>query len=57
MNKNLLFGLLAAVLLTACENGLDDGGEGLSPSPTGQVTNSVLVHFTSTAVHTDQTMR
>ena len=42
MNKNLLFGLLAAVLLTACENGLDDGGEGLSPSPTGQVTNSVL---------------
>ena len=42
MNKNLLFGLLAAVLLTACENGLDDGGEGLPPSPTGQVTNSVL---------------
>lgn len=42
MNKNLLFGLLAAGLLTACENGLDDGGEGLSPSPTGQVTNSVL---------------
>lgn len=42
MNKNLLFGLLAAGLLTACENGLDDGGEGLLPSPTGQVTNSVL---------------
>ena len=42
MNKNLLIGLLAAGLLTACENGLDDGGEGLSPSPTGQVTNSVL---------------
>ena len=42
MNKNLMFGLLAAGLLTACENGLDDGGEGLSPSPTGQVTNSVL---------------
>ena len=42
MNKHLLFGLLAAGLLTACENGLDDGGEGLSPSPTGQVTNSVL---------------
>ena len=42
MNKNLLFGLLAAGLLTACENGLDDGGEGMSPSPTGQVTNSVL---------------
>ena len=42
MNKNLLFGLLAAGLLTACKNGLDDGGEGMSPSPTGQVTNSVL---------------
>ena len=42
MNKNLMFGLLAAGLLTACENGLDDGGEGLSPSPTGQVTNSML---------------
>ena len=42
MNKNLLIGLLAAGLLTACENGLDDGGEGLSPLPTGQVTNSVL---------------
>ena len=42
MNKKVLFWLLAAGLLTACENGLDDGGEGLSPSPTGQVTNSVL---------------
>ena len=42
MKKKVLFWPLAAVLLTACENGLDDGGEGLSPSPTGQVTNSVL---------------
>lgn len=42
MNKKVLFWLLAAGLLTACENGLDDGVEGLSPSPTGQVTNSVL---------------
>ena len=42
MNKKVLFWPLAAVLLTACENGLDDGGEGLSTSPTGQVTNSVL---------------
>lgn len=42
MNKKVLFWLLAAGLLTACENGLDDGWEGLSPSPTGQVTNSVL---------------
>ena len=30
------------MLLTACENGLDELGEGMSPSPTGQVTNSVL---------------
>ena len=42
MNKKVLFWLLAAGLLTACENGLDDGGEGFSTSPTGQVTNSVL---------------
>ena len=42
MKKKVLFWPLAAVLLTACENGLDDGGEGLTPSPTGQVTNSVL---------------
>ena len=42
MNKKVLFWLLAAGLLTACENGLDEGVEGLSPSPTGQVTNSVL---------------
>lgn len=42
MNRNLFWGLLAAVLLTACEKGLDELGEGMSPSPTGQVTNSVL---------------
>ena len=42
MNRNLFWGLLTAVLLTACEKGLDELGEGMSPSPTGQVTNSVL---------------
>ena len=42
MNKNLLFGLLAAGLLTACEKGLDELGEGMSPEATGQVTNSML---------------
>lgn len=42
MNKKVLFWPLAAVLLTACEKGLDELGEGMSPSPTGQVTNSVL---------------
>lgn len=42
MNRNLFWGLLAAVLLAACEKGPDDLGEGMSPSPTGQVTNSVL---------------
>ena len=42
MNQNFFILLLAAVLLTACENGLDELGEGMSPSPTGQVTNSVL---------------
>lgn len=42
MNKKVFFWPLAAVLLTACEKGLDELGEGMSPSPTGQVTNSVL---------------
>ena len=42
MNRNLFWGLLAAVLLTACEKGLDELGEGMSPSPTEQVTNSML---------------
>ena len=42
MNRNLFWGLLAAVLLAACEKGPDELGEGMSPSPTGQVTNSVL---------------
>ena len=42
MNQNFFILLLAAVLLTACEKGLDELGEGMSPSPTGQVTNSVL---------------
>ena len=42
MNRNLFWGLLAAVLLTACEKGLDELGEGMSPAATGQVTNSVL---------------
>ena len=42
MNRNLFWGLLAAVLLTACEKGPDDLGEGMSPAATGQVTNSVL---------------
>jgi hypothetical protein len=42
MNRNYFWGLLAAVLLTACEKGPDELGEGMSPSPTGQVTNSVL---------------
>ena len=42
MNRNLFWGLLAAVLLTACEKGLVDGGDGLSPEATGQVANSVL---------------
>ena len=30
------------MLLTACEKGLDDGGDYMSPTATGQVTNSVL---------------
>ena len=42
MNRKVLFWPLAAVLLTACEKGLDDGGEYMSPTATGQVTNSVL---------------
>ena len=42
MNRNYFWGLLAAVLLAACEKGPDELGEGMSPSPTGQVTNSVL---------------
>ena len=42
MNRKVLFLPLAAVLLTACEKGLDELGEGMSPSPTGQVTNSML---------------
>lgn len=42
MNSNYFWGLLAAVLLAACEKGPDELGEGMSPSPTGQVTNSVL---------------
>lgn len=42
MNRNLFWGLLAAVLLAACEKGPDELGEGMSPAATGQVTNSVL---------------
>ena len=41
MRKKLL-SFLALLLMTACEKGLDELGEGMSPSPTGQVTNSVL---------------
>jgi hypothetical protein len=44
MNKKsfILLSALAVLGLTACEKGIDDLGEGMSPSPTGQVTNSVL---------------
>ena len=42
MNRKVLFLPLAAVLLTACENGLDDYEDNMSPEATGQVTNSVL---------------
>ena len=42
MNRKALFWPLAAVLLTACEKGLDEGGEYMSPTAAGQVTNSVL---------------
>ena len=40
MNRKLLFGLLAAMLLTACEKGLEDDIADVSPA--GQVTNSLL---------------
>jgi hypothetical protein len=42
MNRKALFWPLAAMLLTACEKGLDEGGEYMSPTAVGQVTNSVL---------------
>ena len=42
MNRNVLFWPLAAVLLTACEKGLDDYEDNMSPEATGQVTNSML---------------
>lgn len=42
MNRKALFWPLAAMLLTACEKGLDEGGEYMSPTAAGQVTNSVL---------------
>jgi hypothetical protein len=43
MNKQILFASALAVLgLTSCEKGLDDGGDYMSPTATGQVTNSVL---------------
>ena len=42
MNRNLFWGLLAAVLLTACEKGLDGEADYMSPAATGQVTNSML---------------
>ncbi len=40
MNRKALFWPLAAVLLTACEKGLDEGIADVAP--TGQVMNSVL---------------
>ena len=40
MNRKVLFWPLAAMLLTACEKGLDEGIADVAP--TGQVTNSVL---------------
>ena len=40
MNRKALFWPLAAVLLTACEKGLDEGITDVAPA--GQVTNSVL---------------
>ena len=40
MNRKALFWPLAAVLLTACEKGLDEGIADVAPA--GQVTNSVL---------------
>ena len=39
---SLIVSVLAVLGLTACEKGPDELGEGMSPSPTGQVTNSVL---------------
>ena len=39
---SLIASVLAVLGLTACEKGPDELGEGMSPSPTGQVTNSVL---------------
>ena len=42
MNRNLFWGLLAAVLLAACEKGLDGEADYMSPAATGQVTNSML---------------
>jgi len=41
MNRNVLFWPLAAVLLTACEKGLDDYENNMSPEAS-QVTNSML---------------
>lgn len=41
MNKKVLFWPLAAVLLTACEKGLDDYEDNMSPEAS-QVTNSML---------------
>ena len=40
MNRKALFWPLAAVLLTACEKGLDEGIADVAPA--GQVMNSVL---------------
>lgn len=40
MNRKVLFWPLAAVLLTACEKGLDEGIADVSPA--GQAANSVL---------------
>ena len=40
MNKKVLFWPLAAMLLTACEKGLDEGSADVATA--GQVTNSVL---------------
>ena len=42
MNRKILFWPLAAVLLTACEKGLDVGVDGISTDG-GQVKNSVLL--------------
>ena len=41
MNRKALFWPLAAVLLTACEKGLDEGIADVAPA--GQVMNSVLL--------------